>query len=248
MNFDLKTVSNISSAQVQLNWRDVLHDVEQACLTADRDPSSVNIVGVTKYVDSHVANFLVEAGCSHVGESRPQLLWQKHADFQVLAGKAEVQKLQWHLIGHLQRNKVARTVPLLDFLHSIDSKRLASAVDEIAQTRTQPLKCFIEVNISGEPAKTGVQPLELRGLFEHCQQLPGLQVVGLMGMASNSDDEAKTRSQFTLLRDLLREMQSALPNGTSETFKELSMGMSNDFSIAIQCGATFVRIGSRLFA
>jgi len=175
-----------------------------------------------------------------MGESRPQMLWDKSA---AMADR----EVRWHMIGHVQRNKVKRTLPLLQTMHSLDSQRLLDQIVTDVGDRPEPLQLLLEVNISGEPDKTGILVADAELLLERWTKRSepnnNLEIAGLMGMGSLSGGADQARCEFESLR-LLRERWSirfGMP------LQELSMGMSNDFEIAIEQGATMVRIGSVLF-
>jgi pyridoxal phosphate enzyme (YggS family) len=151
--------------------------------------------------------------------------------------------LNWHLIGHLQRNKIDRTVPLVTLVHSADSERVLEALDAFGRKRGAPVSVLLEVNCSGEASKGGFPPDALSALGDKVVSLTGLTVRGLMTMAAYTEDVQQTRPTFAKLR----ELRAALCARTGLPLAELSMGMSNDFEIAVEEGATFVRVGTTLF-
>jgi pyridoxal phosphate enzyme (YggS family) len=212
--------------------------VDRATEESGRLAGDVMIVGITKYVDTDKARMLFDAGCQHLGESRPQELERK-AEALADAG------ITWHLVGHLQRNKVARTLCHAQMIHSVDSLRLARAIDRIAGEQSRRVPVLLEVNVSGESAKHGFLPDDLPGEFPGIAALPRLELRGLMCMAGLESNEEQTREEFASLRRLLERLQAELPSG--HRFQDLSMGMSRDFEIAIAEGATIVRVGSVLF-
>ncbi|TWT79336.1 Pyridoxal phosphate homeostasis protein [Planctomycetes bacterium CA13] len=222
--------------RIRQNWQSVVRDVHAATDAASRPADSVHVVGVSKYVDAETTLALAQAGCHALGENRPQLLWQKN---EAVTFPADV---RWHLIGHLQRNKIRRSLPLSPLIHSVDSDRLMTAIadESILQRRTTTV--LVEVNISGEKAKTGLSPEAVEHLLTHLPS-EGVNVVGLMAMAGWGTDQQDARAQFAQTRSLRDDLQQRL--GIS--LPELSMGMSGDFAAAIAEGATMVRIGSRLF-
>lgn len=195
--------------------------IEAARARSGEAASGVKLVAVTKTVSARVAALVVELGLTDLGESRPQALWQKAA---AVPGAA------WHLIGHLQRNKLERTIPLVSLVHSVDSERLLHALDAFGRARGAPVPVLLEVNCSGEAAKGGFAPDAVP-----VAPLPGVQVRGLMTMAALEGDPRPTFARLRELRDAL------VPGG------ELSMGMSNDFEVAVEEGATLVRLGTTLF-
>jgi pyridoxal phosphate enzyme (YggS family) len=223
--------------RLQHNWQLVRQEVEAAAAEHGREADEITIVAVSKYVDADTTLALIEAGCSDLGESRPQSLWEKAESLQSHPGD-----VRWHLIGHLQRNKVRRTLRHQPVIHSIDSERLLATVADEAVAQNQNSTVFLEVNISGDAAKTGFDPEHLPGVLERVPSA-GVRVVGLMAMAGRGTSSDKARRQF----EQLRELRDRLASGSAQPLAELSMGMSNDFREAIAAGATVVRIGSRLF-
>jgi pyridoxal phosphate enzyme (YggS family) len=207
-----------------------------ACRRAGRDRSEVTLVAVTKTVSAETAALLPGLGVHDLGESRPQELWRK-ADFIPL--------VRWHLIGHLQRNKIERTLPLLSRIHSVDSLRLLRALETTAESLAdpRPLPALLEFNVSGEASKHGFAPEELDDIAAALPVLKYVRVDGLMTMAAYEDDPERTRPTFAALRELRDRLAAAM----RRPLPHLSMGMSNDFEIAIEEGATLVRLGTVLF-
>jgi len=217
--------------------------VAAACRSAGRDPGDVRLVGVTKYVSAESTRMLLDAGCLDLAESRPQSLWAKAT---ALADHAPAPR--WHLIGHLQRNKLRRTLPLLTLLHSLDSVRLLDAIEADAVATGLVCDALVEVNLAGDPGRTGVMEADVPAVLEAAGRSPHVRVMGLMGMAAvpdGDDSGAAARRQFAKLRELRDELVGRLPTATG--LRELSMGMSGDFVEAILEGSTLVRIGSALW-
>lgn len=206
-----------------------------ACHRAGRARSDVTLVAVSKTVSPRVAAFCPDLGASDLGESRPQELWKK---------AAAIPQARWHLIGHLQRNKIERTIPLVCLVHSVDSERLLRALDEFGRKAGQPVPILLEVNCSREEAKGGFRPEDLPALADSVPSLAGVRFDGLMTMAAYHDDPQLCRPTFVELR----ELRDAFRQRTGLPLPHLSMGMSNDFEVAIEEGATLVRIGTTLFA
>ncbi len=200
------------------------------------------IIGVTKYVGPELARLLVLSGLDQLAESRPQELWQKAAALSVLR---ETHPFHWHLIGHLQRNKVRRTLPLVACIHSADSLRLLEEISREAVAQNLIADVLLEVNVSGDATKTGSAPGEIEPLLPAIAKLPRLCVLGLMTMAGLESNPDQTRRQFASLRELSDRLRPHCPPNVAMT--ELSMGMSGDYEIATEEGATMVRIGSALF-
>jgi pyridoxal phosphate enzyme (YggS family) len=206
-----------------------------ACRRAGRTRADVTLVAVTKTVTADVAARLPELGLLDLGENRPQELWRK--------AEALPRSIRWHLIGHLQRNKIDRTPPLVQLIHAVDSLRLLQALDKAAGDRITPV--LLEVNASREASKHGFTPEELPSLAGSLTALKYVQVRGLMTMAALEEDPERCRPTFALLRDLRDRLQSAV--GVAHRLDHLSMGMSNDYEIAVEEGATLVRLGTALF-
>jgi pyridoxal phosphate enzyme (YggS family) len=202
---------------------------------AGRDPGAVTLVAVTKTVSPQVAAVAAELGQLDLGENRPQELWKK---------AAAVPSARWHLVGHLQRNKIDRTVPLVTLIHSVDSERLLDAIDAFGRSRGQPVPVLLEVNCSREATKGGFRPEDVPDLSDRLVSLPGLDVRGLMTMAAYAEDPEQARPAFAELRRVRDELRFRTGLGLTH----LSMGMSNDFEVAVEEGATLVRIGTTLFA
>ena len=202
-----------------------------------RSASDVTLVAVTKYVAADVAQAVLAAGCSDLGESRPQELWAK--------AETVGPDVRWHLIGHLQRNKVRRTLPLVHLIQSVDSRRLLTTLNEEAALVGQPVSVLLEANISGDATKTGLPPAELEPILADAARWPHVAIRGLMGMASGTGGESAAKRDFSRLRTLGEQLSRNLPAGVA--LDELSMGMSGDYELAVEAGATIVRVGSALF-
>lgn len=212
--------------------------IAEAAARAGRQPDAVKLVAVTKYVDEHDVRALVEAGCTTLGENRPQQLCLKAEALRDLP-------IDWHIIGHLQRNKVRRILPLVVMIESVDSARLMAAIDRIAGELGRRVPVLLEVNVSGEAQKHGLAPDELDPLVETLDAYAHVEVRGLMTMASLAGETDTARANFAALRQLRDRIRADCPQGVNLT--ELSMGMSGDFEQAVEQGATIVRIGSALY-
>ena len=199
---------------------------------------NIRLVGVTKYVDIETTRALFTAGLHDLAESRPQELWKKAEALKDLP-------IRWQFVGHLQRNKVERTLPLISLLHSGDSLQLLEAVSAAAVKQGRVVETLLEVNISGDEAKHGFSPEELRRLVVPIGHLPSLKVRGLMTMAALEGGSERARRDFAALRELRDKLRDYCPPQIEMV--ELSMGMSGDFVEAVMEGATIVRVGSALF-
>ncbi len=225
-------------ARLAANLARVRQQISEASLRAGRRPEDIRLVGVTKYVDVQAARALFEAGLHDLAESRPQELWRKADALKELPSR-------WHFIGHLQRNKVERTLPLISLLQSGDSLQLLEAVSTAAVKQGRIVDTLLEVNISGDGAKHGFAPDFLRSALSTIGTLPAIRIRGLMGMAALEGGSERARRDFAALRELRETLKLECPPEIDLT--ELSMGMSGDFIEAIEAGATIVRVGSALF-
>lgn len=212
--------------------------IADAARKAGRDPAEICLVGVTKYVDAETARRLAAAGVADLGESRPQQLWAK-------AEALRDENVRWHLIGALQRNKVRRTLESASLIHSLDSPRLADAIDQEAKSLGRRVDVLLEINISGDATKHGAAPEVAAALLDHAGRLPQVRIRGLMAMSHREGGPDVARRDFAQLRELRDRLRRAAP--AAADLRELSMGMSDDFEQAIMEGATIVRIGSALF-
>jgi hypothetical protein len=211
--------------------------IKAACRQCRRDRSEVTLVAVTKTVSAEIAALLPTLGVLDLGESRPQQLWRK-------AGLLPP-SIRWHQVGHLQRNKIADTLPVAHLIHSVDSVRFLSALDVEAGQMDRKVDVLLEVNVSGEGSKHGFRPDEFPDLLKAITQLNRVRVHGLMTVAPLEQDAERCRPTFTELRRLRDRWSKDLPSG--HDLKQLSMGMSNDFEVAIEERATLVRLGTVLF-
>ena len=203
--------------------------IDAAAERAGRTPGDITLVGVSKTHPPGAVAAAFSAGLRDFGENRVQ-----EAAAKIDALRAQGVAARWHLVGHLQRNKVAAALNLFDILHSVDSERLAEAISAQA---TRPMRVFIEVNVTGEASKFGVAPGEAAGLAERIGALPNLDLLGLMTVAPQVDDPEDVRRVFRTLR----ELRDALG------LRELSMGMTDDFEVAVEEGSTLVRVGRAIF-
>ena len=230
--------------RLRTNLASVRKRIRQAAERVGRAAAEIELIAVTKYVDADMVRSLIEAGVGKVAESRPQVLWDKRE--QIHAPDVE-----WHLIGHLQRNKVRRTIPLVSMIHSVDSLRLLNAIDEQAESLGLVVPCLLEVNISGQSAKSGFTSAQIVEACQSARRLKNVALHGLMGMGGLGSSESELRQQFANLRELRDQLRADVDcdelSAAAEPFMELSMGMSNDFELAIEEGATLIRLGSILF-
>ena len=212
----------------------VRQQVETARNKANRQ-DQVNVIAVTKYVDVATTETLVKTGIQHIGENRVDKFLEK---YQALNGY----DLTWHLIGSLQRRKVKDVINLVDYFHALDSVKLAQEIQKRAE---HPIKCFLQVNISGEESKHGFAPDELDDVLAEIAQLDKIEIVGLMTMAPFEASQEELQDIFSKTHQLQKQLEKKQLKNMP--FSELSMGMSRDFEVAIANGATYVRIGTSFF-
>ena len=212
----------------------VRQQVETARNKANRQ-DQVNVIAVTKYVDVATTEALVKTGIQHIGENRVDKFLEK---YQAL----KEYDLTWHLIGSLQRRKVKDVINLVDYFHALDSVKLAQEIQKRAE---HPIKCFLQVNISGEESKHGFAPDELDDVLAKIAQLDKIEIVGLMTMAPFEASQEELQDIFSKTHQLQKQLEKKQLRNMP--FSELSMGMSRDFEVAIANGATYVRIGTSFF-
>jgi pyridoxal phosphate enzyme (YggS family) len=231
------------------NLHRVQERIARAAESAGRRADEIMLVGVTKYVGTEEAEQLVAAGCHNLGESRPQELWKKAESMSSeRAGPSSTPPIHWHLIGHLQRNKVARTLPLVTLIHSIDSERLLAEINNACAAPSDMLPVvdiLLEVNTSGESAKHGLAPDDVARLLDVAPRYQRVNILGLMTMAALDGGPNIAAQNFAALRKLRDKLKPDTPDNI--VLNELSMGMSGDFESAIREGATIVRVGSALW-
>jgi len=211
--------------------------IEKAARAAGRSPDEVTLIGVTKTVPPGLIRPLVEAGLRHIGENRVQ---EAASKVQALAALAP--RPQWHLIGHLQSNKTTRAVALFDWVHSIDGEELARKLDRAAGARGAKINVLIQVDLGHEATKYGAEAEEVAALARTIAALPNLALRGLMTIPPLSRNPEGSRPFFERLRALRDEVAAGGP-----PLPELSMGMSFDLEVAVEEGATMVRVGRALF-
>lgn len=214
-------------------YRQIMLQIAEAALRSGRDPGAVKLIAVTKTVGIEMVRRAAALGIEDFGENRAQDAAEK---------VAAMPALRWHFIGHLQSNKVKEVLPFYALIHSLDRLSLAEALQDQAKKAGRPAEVLIQVNVSGEQSKFGLAPDDLPAFLEKISVFDQIRLKGLMTMAPYLDDPEETRSYFRqlrFLRDANQKEGLALP--------ELSMGMTNDFIVAVEEGATMVRIGSALF-
>ena len=219
------------------NLASVRQRVARSCEKSGRSPDSVRLVCVVKEASPEDAQAVLGLGVKDLGENRVQELVSKYG---VIGDKAA-----WHLVGHLQTNKAKEAVRISSLIHSVDSVKLAKEIDKEAKKIGKTQDILIQVNVSGEATKFGVTPDEAVSLIKEISLYPNISIKGLMTIAPEAEDQETVRSYFRALRELRDRLnESRITNHES---RELSMGMTNDFEVAIEEGATMVRIGRAIF-
>lgn len=228
---------------MQENIKDIEGRIQAACDRSGRNYSEVTLIAVSKTKPVSMIQEAYEFGMRHFGENKVQELVQKYDELQDHFKEA----VYWHQIGHLQRNKVKYIIDKTVLIHSVDSLRLAEQIEEDAAKKDIVCDILIEVNIAGEDTKFGVAPFDVMSLITEILKLPHIRVRGLMTIAPNSQNPEKNREYFKNLRELYVDIKSKKADNKVNSFNILSMGMTGDFEIAIEEGATMVRVGTGIF-
>ena len=228
----------MSYDEIAENLHQVRQRVADAALRADRDPDDVNLVAVTKTRSLEEIRAAIEAGATHLGENYVQELEEKAA---ALAGE----DVRWHAIGHLQTNKVRRIAGFISLIHSVDSSRVGREIDRRAEAAGRQVSVLLQVNVSGEESKFGVDEESTHALARELCELDGARLMGLMTMPPYCEVPEGNRPYFVALRELRdRLIDRGIP---AEAMRHLSMGMTCDYETAVEEGATFVRVGTAIF-
>ena len=224
------------SDSIAVNWRRLEERIGRAAEAASRNPADIEIVAVGKTRSPQEIDAAIAAGARHVGENKVQ---------EAAAVKSEVTApARWHFIGHLQSNKARTAVDLFDVVQSVDSERLAQALDRHATQSGQTLDILVQVNTAGSANQSGISPPAVLPLIDRIATLSGLRLHGLMTIAAFTDDEIRVRKCFSRLREIASEIEASR---RGVEMKYLSMGMSNDFELAIAEGANMLRLGTAIF-
>lgn len=203
-------------------------------------PEHVTLIAVSKTKPVSDLEEAYKAGQRHFGENKVQEMFEKH---ELLP-----KDIQWHLIGHLQTNKVKYIAPFVHLVHSVDSLKLLKEIDKQAKKNNRIIDCLLQFHIAQEETKFGLSLLEAEALIssEEFKELKNINIVGVMGMASFSDNESLIKKEFQALRAIFKSLQDKCFS-KNQNFKEISMGMSGDYALAIEEGSTMVRVGSSIF-
>jgi PLP dependent protein len=239
----------VTANKISKNLERIRQEISDACSRAGRSSDDVEIVAVTKSVDIAEIKKCLKAGLTNFGESRPQQLAERFTQLDEYLHQRHnplQSEVRWHMVGHLQRNKVKQTLMAVDIIHSVDSLRLAEEISTRAEADERVVDVMLQVNCTQEPQKSGCAVGAAVHLGEMLCSMRSLRLTGLMTMGPTSGDDQHTRHAFTRLREVFEEMKHDRIGGDS--FKHLSMGMSGDYVIAVEEGATIVRIGTALFS
>lgn len=228
-----------SSDDLQRNLDAVKSRIQQACQQSGRQTDSVRLLPVSKTIDLERIRMAYAAGCTLLGENKVQEAWNKAQN------TTDLTDLRWAVIGHLQTNKARVVARFASEFQALDSLRLAAELDKRLSREERYLDVLVQVNTSGEASKYGLEPAQLEPFMRQLSAFPALRVKGLMTLAALTTDQQRIRRCFVLLRQQLQHMQQRLSYG--DQLYELSMGMSSDFELAIQEGATTVRVGQAIF-
>ena len=222
---------------IQTNLKEVKSRIQAACETAGRSSQEVTLIAVSKTKPLEAVQEAIDCGLTVFGENKVQELAMKY--------DAVESSVTWHFIGHLQRNKVKQLIGKVKLIHSVDSYRLAEQISKESVGKNIVSHILIEVNLAGEESKFGVPPEETEGLIREVSRLPGIIIDGLMTIAPYTDHPESNRIHFKNLRKLLVDINRK--NIDNVNMDELSMGMTGDYTVAIEEGATYIRVGTGLF-
>lgn len=218
------------------NYNRVLENIESACQRSNRD-NDVKLVAVTKTHPHELIEKCIDIGIDIVGENRPQEIKAKYEVYE--------DRVQWHMIGHLQRNKVKYIIDKVSLIHSLDSIRLAKEINKRAKKEGIQMNCLIQVNIVNEESKFGIDKDDVMPFINEVSKYDHIKIVGLMNMAPFYDDSEQARSDFRQMKILFDELKNI--EHSNIEMKYLSMGMTNDYQIAVEEGSNMIRVGSGIF-
>lgn len=234
---------NILDIMIKDNIFKIREHISLLCSKLNKTPQSITIVAISKDRTSQQIKEAIDAGITDIGENRLQEARLKYNE--IMSPGVNVQRIKWHMVGHLQTNKVKEAVKIFDLIHSVDSLHLGQEIDKQAERIGKVQDILIEVNTSQESTKFGLKPKELAGVIEKMTKFKSINIKGLMTVAPLEDNPEKTRPYFRLLRELKERI-----NGlrlTTYDLQLLSMGMTDDFTVAIEEGANLIRLGRVIF-
>jgi pyridoxal phosphate enzyme (YggS family) len=223
--------------EIKDNISAISRDISRICIERGIDPDSITIVAVTKTVDTDRMNYAIECGIRNIGENRVQEIMAKYENVKG--------NVNWHLIGHLQTNKVKYIIDKVALIHSVDSLRLAEEISKRAERAGMVKDVLVQVNVAQEETKFGIEYESIDSFVEQLSSFPGIRVKGLMTIAPYYEDAERTRPVFRRLKEKYDMLATAAVSNVE--MKYLSMGMSNDYKVAIEEGSNMVRIGTGIF-
>ncbi len=221
---------------IEKNLLEVNKKIDEAAKTAGRNTDEIKLIAVTKTYGADLINEAIDCGVTDIGENRVQEIMEKYD---------KVKPVRWHLIGHLQKNKVKYIIDKVELIHSVDSVELAAEIDKKAKKIDKVQKILLEVNVSGEESKFGIEPTNCIDICREISLFENVKIMGLMTVAPFTDDEELLLDVFSGLKGLAERISQE--NIKNVSMEELSMGMTNDFPLAIEKGATMVRVGTGIF-
>ncbi len=218
--------------------------ISRIAVGCERNPENIKLIAVSKTYPVEAIEAAFKTGQRIFGENRPQEMKEK---VEILSEKGGYESIEWHLIGQLQKNKVKYIAPFVHTIHSLGSEDLLAEIQKHAAKHNRIIRCLIQINISEEGQKSGMNEQEALDLLRKVYLYPNVSITGLMGMASFTEDKRLIKQQFRRLAEALIFLKSSLPSEIGSTLNECSMGMSGDYEIAIEEGATYIRIGTAIF-
>ncbi len=226
-----------NDSYLQDNIKTIKSRIERACHKVGRNPADITLVAVTKTIDTDIVNRSIAFGISHIGENKPQEIVRKYPLIE--------KDVDWHMIGHLQSNKVKMVIDKVKLIHSVDRLSVVNEIEKRAASLDKVIDILIQVNIGEESQKSGVAAAEVKALLEKVEQCQHIRVLGLMCLAPYFYDAEQVRPYFKKMKEIFDEIKAMpLQRGKIEI---LSMGMTNDFEVAIEEGATMIRVGTGLY-
>jgi len=222
---------------LKLNLEEINENIEKACQRAGRNRDEVTLIGVTKTIDEDIINESIKCGITNIGENKVQEVTRKYDNID--------KGVKWHLIGHLQTNKVKYIIDKVDLIHSVDSFKLAKEINKRAGQHDKVMEVLIQINIVDEDSKFGIPQKELEGLLEEISTLDHIRVVGLMNIAPFYGDPEMARKDFKVMKNLFDSLKAL--TYTNVEMHYLSMGMTGDYQVAIEEGANLLRVGTGIY-
>lgn len=223
------------------NLENILNRIKQSCKKAGKKPADIMLVAVSKTFPVSANYDCIDHGHNIFGENKIQDLVRKRS-YMYLGG---IKDVKWHMIGHLQSNKAKQAVLNADMFHCLDSEKLASKLNEVCEKENKDFEVLIQINSSGEDSKYGIKPGELNLFLKELKHYNRLKITGLMSIGEFNDDPEDSREEFKFMKELFEIAKNH--NGGNINIKYLSMGMSNDFEVAIEEGANIIRLGTAIF-